>query len=45
MTGTGQAAEADLTRAVALAPELVEAQLGHGLFLSAVGRHREASPR
>jgi DNA-binding winged helix-turn-helix (wHTH) protein len=35
-------AEADLTRAVALAPESVEAQLGHGLFLSAVGRHREA---
>ena len=36
------AAEADLTRAVALAPESVEAQLGHGLFLSAVGRHGEA---
>ena len=36
------AAEADLTRAVSLAPESVEAQLGHGLFLSAVGRHREA---
>ena len=36
------AAEADLARAVALAPESVEAQLGHGLFLSAVGRHREA---
>jgi tetratricopeptide (TPR) repeat protein len=36
------AAEADLARAVALAPESVEAQFGHGLFLSAVGRHREA---
>lgn len=36
------AAEADLTRAVALAPESIEAQVGHGLFLSAVGRHREA---
>jgi serine/threonine-protein kinase len=35
-------AEADLTRAVALAPDSVEAQLGHGLFLSAVGRHGEA---
>ena len=35
-------AEADLMRAVALAPESVEAQLGHGLFLSAVGRHGEA---
>jgi serine/threonine-protein kinase len=36
------AAEADLARAVALAPESVEAHLGHGLFLSAVGRHCEA---
>jgi DNA-binding winged helix-turn-helix (wHTH) protein/Flp pilus assembly protein TadD len=35
-------AEADLARAVALAPDSVEAQVGHGLFLSAVGRHREA---
>ena len=39
------AAEADLTRAVALAPESVEAQVGHGLFLSAVGRHGEAHRR
>ena len=37
-----KAAEADLMRAVALAPESVEAQVGHGLFLSAVGRHDEA---
>jgi DNA-binding winged helix-turn-helix (wHTH) protein/Flp pilus assembly protein TadD len=35
-------AEADLARAVALAPQSVEAQVGHGLFLSAVGRHDEA---
>ncbi|SEO74254.1 Tetratricopeptide repeat-containing protein [Rhodospirillales bacterium URHD0017] len=35
-------AEADLERAVTLAPRSAEAQLGHGLFLSAVGRHREA---
>ena len=37
-----QGAEADLSRAVALAPDSVEAQLGHGLFLSAAGRHPEA---
>lgn len=35
-------AEADLGRAVALAPQSIEAQIGHGLFLSAVGRHDEA---
>jgi DNA-binding winged helix-turn-helix (wHTH) protein len=35
-------AEADLLRAVSLAPHSVEAQLAHGLFLSAVGRHEEA---
>ncbi len=35
-------AEADLTRAVALAPDSVEAQIQHGLFLSAVDRHDEA---
>jgi serine/threonine-protein kinase len=35
-------AEADLERAVGLAPRSVEAQLGHGLYLSAVGRHCEA---
>lgn len=35
-------AEADLERAVRLAPDSVEVQLGHGLFLSAVGRHRDA---
>lgn len=37
-----QGAEADLTRAVALTPESVEAQVGHSLFLSAVGRHGDA---
>lgn len=35
-------AEADLDKAVTLAPTSVEAQVGHGLFLSAVGRHPEA---
>lgn len=35
-------AEADLVRAVTLAPESVEAQVGFGLLLSAVGRHDEA---
>jgi serine/threonine-protein kinase len=35
-------AEVDLVRAVALAPQSIEAQIGHGLFLSAVGRHDEA---
>ena len=35
-------AEADLVQAVSLAPHSVEAQLGHGLFLSVVGRHGEA---
>lgn len=35
-------AEADLAKAVALAPESVEAQVGYSLLLSAVGRHREA---
>ena len=35
-------AEADLARAVALAPDSVEAQIQHGLFLSAVERHGEA---
>ena len=37
-----QGAEADLTRAVSLAPRSVEAQIGHGLLLSAIGRHDEA---
>lgn len=36
------AAEADLVRAVTLAPECVEAQVGLGLLLSAVGRHDAA---
>lgn len=35
-------AEADLTRAVSLTPRSVEAQVGHGLLLSAIGRHDEA---
>jgi DNA-binding winged helix-turn-helix (wHTH) protein len=35
-------AEADLVQAVSLAPQSVEAQVGHGLFLSVVGRHGEA---
>ena len=35
-------AEADLVRAVTLAPDSVEAHLAHGLLLSVVGRHREA---
>jgi DNA-binding winged helix-turn-helix (wHTH) protein len=37
-----QGAEADLAHAVALDPRSIEAQVGHGLFLSAVGRHDEA---
>jgi DNA-binding winged helix-turn-helix (wHTH) protein len=37
-----QGAEADLTRAVVLAPRSVEAQVGHSLLLSAIGRHDEA---
>jgi serine/threonine-protein kinase len=37
-----QGAEADLTRAVSLAPRSVEAQVGHSLLLSAIGRHDEA---
>jgi DNA-binding winged helix-turn-helix (wHTH) protein/Flp pilus assembly protein TadD len=35
-------AAADLEKAVTLAPESVEAQVGHGLLLSAIGRHIEA---
>lgn len=35
-------AEADLVRAVTLAPDSVEAHVSHGLFLSVVGRHPEA---
>jgi serine/threonine-protein kinase len=35
-------AEADLLRAVTLAPDSVEAQIGQGLYLSVVGRHPEA---
>lgn len=35
-------AEADLAKAVALAPDSVETRVGNSLFLSAVGRHREA---
>ena len=42
MLGRLKGAEADLACAVALAPDSVEARLGHGLFLSAVGRHHEA---
>jgi Tfp pilus assembly protein PilF len=37
-----QGAEADLAQAVALDPRSIEAQVGYGLFLSAVGRHDEA---
>ena len=37
-----EGAEADLTRAVSLAPRSVEAQVGHSLLLSAIGRHDEA---
>lgn len=37
-----QGADADLVHAVALAPSSVEALVNRGLFLSAVGRHREA---
>jgi serine/threonine-protein kinase len=40
--GDWRGAEADLETAVALAPGSVETQVGHGLFLSAVGRHDEA---
>lgn len=40
--GDWQGAEADLLRAVSLAPQSVEAQVGHGLLLSAVGRHDDA---
>jgi serine/threonine-protein kinase len=35
-------AETDFARAVALAPDSVEARVGHSLFLSAVGRHDAA---
>ena len=40
--GDWKGAEADLIRAVRLAPDSVEAQVGHSLFLTAMGRHDEA---